>query len=103
MTELKSGNVGLSELMSRMVSSLLKGSTYLADYLVVSEHLSPKSWGENNLRAESRTELLGLDGTPCVCGFLTSISKKLSGTLYISSICTDRGKSRLLLQMCSKR
>ena len=25
---------------------------------------------------------------PCVCGFLTSISRKLSGTLYISSICT---------------
>lgn len=25
--------------------------------------------------------------SPCVCGFLTSISKKLSGTLYISSIC----------------
>jgi len=31
----------------------------------------------------------------CVCGFRTSISRKLSGTLYISSIVCSRPERRL--------
>ena len=35
--------------------------------------------------------------SPWVCGFLTSISRKLSGTLYISSIWVKKMKSRELV------
>jgi len=63
-----------------------RGRTYLAHDLIVRIHLTAESW----IR---RYDLLCINGgqdgedyAPWVWGFRTSISRKLSGTLYISSI-----------------
>ena len=57
---------------------------YLADYLIISVHLPPKSCPLNQPLQSKKND--PLHHVPCVWGFLTSISRKLSGTLYISSI-----------------
>ena len=77
------------------------GNVGLAHHFVISVHLSTEPYIVKNKKAPhsvshtARGARLEEEGqhSPCVCGFFTSISRKLSGTLYISSICNKRKES----------
>jgi hypothetical protein len=78
-----------------MVSPIHKIETvmiiHLARDLIIRIHLTPITWrsgdGGGQTNPERAQKGAQSDGfLPCVCGFFTSISRKLSGTLYISSI-----------------
>lgn len=68
--------------------------TYLAHDLVVGIHLPPETCRRAALHVQCSSCLQHTAKprcSPCVWGLRTSISRKLSGTLYISSICSHRG------------